>query len=183
MVPEVKIYTKSGDEGETGLLGGSRVGKTELRIVAIGEVDELNAAIGLARTVCKDPLLELIQCWLFDLGAELACPVGGKFEVHGPGAKQITELEASMDEMATELAPLKQFILPGGTEAGARLHLARSICRRTERAVLALNQIEPVSGEARVFLNRLSDWLFLAARTENAHGGVLDVTWRKTEAN
>lgn len=177
----MKIYTKTGDDGSTGLLGGDRIAKTSPRIEAIGEVDELNAAIGLVHVLSADPLLESIQCSLFDLGSELAAPLGGKFEVPGPTVERSNELEISIDAMSRDLTELKNFILPGGGEEAARLHMARCICRRAERVVLALNEIEPVSIESRVFLNRLSDWLFVAARTANAKEGIQDVPWRKLE--
>ena len=177
----MKIYTKTGDDGSTGLLGGDRISKTSLRIEAIGEVDELNAAIGLVRAISEDPLFESIQCSLFDLGSELAAPLGGKFSIPGPGEDRSRELEASIDEMSQGLPELKNFILPGGCEEAARLHMARCICRRAERAVLALNENEVVSVESRVFLNRLSDWLFVAARAANARHGIEDVPWRKLE--
>ncbi len=179
----MKIYTKTGDDGSTGLLGGTRISKTNLRIQAIGDVDELNAAIGFARIEWDSELFESVQSSLFDLGAELAAPKGGKFDVAGPSNTRAAELEGSMDEMEATLSPLKNFILPGGGEAAARLHLARSICRRAERSVIALNENEQVSVESRVFLNRLSDWLFVAARFANAGQSIEDVPWRRSEGN
>lgn len=173
----MKIYTKSGDTGETGLVGGIRVSKTSLRIDAIGEVDELNAAIGLCRAGLDLSLLGSIQNWLFDLGSELASP--GQERFHTIGRNQTEVLEQSIDEMEASLPPLKNFILPGGTEASARLHLARSVCRRAERAALTLSREEPIRGEVTVFLNRLSDWLFVAARTANALSNVMDVEWKR----
>jgi len=177
----MKIYTKTGDDGSTGLLGGSRISKASPRVQAIGDVDELNAAIGAVRVVHTDSLLEMVQCALFDLGAELASPPNSKYEVDGPSISNSIELEHSIDEMNGSLPPLKNFILPGGSEAAVRLHLARGICRRAERSVLALNELEAVSIESRVFLNRLSDWLFVAARAANAAAGIEDVPWRKLE--
>jgi cob(I)alamin adenosyltransferase len=173
----VKIYTKTGDAGETGLVGGCRIPKTSLRIIAIGEVDELNAAIGLCRSEVELPLLSSIQNWLFDLGSELASPGQDRFHTIGQGETSI--LEESIDEMESRLSPLTNFILPGGSEGSSRLHLARSICRRAERAVLALAAEEPLRGIVTVFLNRLSDWLFVAARTANALSNVMDVEWKR----
>lgn len=180
----LKIYTKTGDEGQTGLLGGDRVAKTSLRIAAIGDVDELNAHIGLARVGAPEPIageLAKIQNLLFDLGAELAAPIGGKFDFESIRESQIAWLEASMDRQTNELPPLKAFILPGGTETSARLHVCRSIARRAERTVWSLHEESQVRTNVRVFLNRLSDWLFTTARTANALAHVDDVKWQKTE--
>lgn len=179
----MKIYTKTGDDGTTGLYGGDRVSKNSRRIHAIGEVDELNASIGLARLYAKDDpldtLLEKIQSWLFDLGAELASPAGGKFDVKLIRTQHIAELEESIDAQTEVLPELKAFILPGGSPLAGYLHLARSICRRAERAVLWHHEEESVSPEARLLLNRLSDWLFTAARTANHSRNVNDIEWRK----
>lgn len=181
----MKIYTKTGDAGQTGLLGGARVDKDSLRISAIGDVDELNAALGVARTFGGDDFLDVelgrAQALLFDLGGELASPPGGR-----AGYASLTEahsiwLEASIDAMEGELAPLKNFILPGGSPLAAHLHLARAVCRRAERAVISLDRAEPVREEARIFLNRLSDWLFVAARTANRLSNVVDVDWKRSE--
>lgn len=181
----MKIYTKTGDAGETGLFGGDRIAKTSHRIHAIGEVDELNAAIGLARVEAGasslDPSLARIQSWLFDLGGELACPPGGKFEYTALNPEHAAFLEQDIDRLESRLPALKNFILPGGSPLAARLHFARSVCRRAERAVLALHREEPVRDEARVFLNRLSDWLFTAARTANLDANVEDVPWKRSE--
>jgi len=177
----MKIYTRTGDDGTTGLLGGDRTAKTSERIEAIGDVDELNALLGVAAATGQDSLmegLERIQNWLFDLGAELACPPGGKFDVARVGQMQIDTLERSMDEMTSALPELKVFILPGGSARAASLHHARTVCRRAERSLLRLAESDPVREESRVFLNRLSDWLFVAARTANAECHVMDITWR-----
>jgi cob(I)alamin adenosyltransferase len=182
----MKIYTKTGDDGTTGLYGGDRISKTSARIQALGDVDELNAALGIARVSASldlDDELARIQCWLFDLGAELAAPPGTKFAGNRIREYHASRLEASIDDMTTELAPLHAFILPGGGRLGADLHLARAICRRAERSVLHLSQVSPVSEDARMLLNRLSDWLFVAARTANAQQGVQDMPWRPTEEN
>jgi cob(I)alamin adenosyltransferase len=182
----LKIYSKTGDDGTTGLYGGDRISKTSLRISAIGEVDELNALIGVARThATSDPLDELlanIQNWLFDFGSELACPPGGKFQVARIGSNHIDKLENSIDAQSDRLPPLKVFILPGGVPLAAQLHLARSVCRRAERAVIELHRSEPVRDELRTFLNRLSDWLFVAARTANHSKNVQDIGWTQSEA-
>lgn len=181
----MKIYTKTGDSGTTGLIGGGRIAKNSLRMAAIGDVDELNAAIGLARTTepcfpVLDRELELIQNWLFDLGAELASPTDHPRKHRAIGSVQVDNLEESIDRQTSELDPLRHFILPGGGELASRLHLARCICRRAERAILELNAHEPVGAEALIFVNRLSDWLFTAARTANRLAGVMDVRWERT---
>lgn len=173
----MKIYTKTGDAGTTGLVGGSRVSKSDAVIQAIGDVDELNAVVGVARTYSKelDEELAHIQNWLFDLGAELATPSESRFDNQMLGVAQVGFLENGIDGMTELLPPLRNFILPGGTPLGAHLHLARTVCRRAERSVIALNleRHEPV-----IFLNRLSDWLFTAARYANRATG--DVTWSKS---
>ena len=181
----MKIYTKSGDDGTTGLYGGDRVSKTGLRIRAIGEIDELNATIGVARIHSQgdvlDELLARIQDWLFDLGAEMACPPGGKFQVAKIGERHSLILEQSMDAQSLGLPELKAFILPGGSSLAAHLHLARSVCRRAERAVLELHADTPVRDSVRIFLNRLSDWLFVSSRTANHSRNVNDIAWRPSE--
>lgn len=180
----MKVYTRTGDDGETGLLGGDRIEKTSRRITAIGEVDELNAALGLARAEgaeALDQTLATVQNLLFDLGAELACPPGGKFALENIQEAHVAHLESSIDTLTAALPPLKNFILPGGTRLGACLHLARAVCRRAERAILLLHEFEPVRAPSLHFMNRLSDWLFVAARTANASENVPDVPWRKTE--
>ena len=163
----MKVYTKTGDAGQTGLLGGDRVSKTSLRIAAIGEVDELNAQIGIARTFATETPLDAdllkIQCWLFDLGAELASPPGSKFDAASITQEHNLYLENSMDALDGNLPSLKSFILPGGSGLSAHLHLARSTTRRAERSVLLLHETEPIREDARIFLNRLSDWLFLGS--------------------
>lgn len=177
----MRIYTRTGDAGETGLIGGGRVAKTDPRIGAIGDVDELNACMGMVRVVSGEfmqTLLEQLQSALFDLGSELAAPPDGEFKSVGPSPALTQALEDSMDEQTAELPKLKNFILPGGTELASRLHLARGVCRRTERAILNLHEISPVSAESRVFINRLSDWLFVSARSANARAGIEDVIWR-----
>lgn len=180
----MKIYTRTGDDGTTGLVGNARISKTDLRINAIGDVDELNAAIGLCRSVGGTELdaeLAQVQNLLFDLGAELASPEGNRYEVRTLSETHVKQLEASMDRQCAELPPLKHFILPGGTEMAARLHQARTICRRAERSVVTLSQKASIRDVTRTYLNRLSDWLFIAARTANSIKGVEDTTWTPEE--
>jgi cob(I)alamin adenosyltransferase len=170
----VKIYTRTGDRGETSLFGGARVPKDDPRIEAYGTVDELNSFIGAARASWPssplDALLARIQSDLFDIGARLAAPGSDRFR--GADAARIPELEQSIDAMESELPPLRNFILPGGCAAAAQLHVARTVCRRAERLVVALGEEPSV-----VYLNRLSDWLFVAARYANLKFGVDDVVW------
>jgi cob(I)alamin adenosyltransferase len=172
-----KITTRTGDAGETGLGDGARVPKDAPRIAALGELDELNSAIGLllAEDVPREPraALEQVQHDLFDLGGELSIP--GHVML---SERQVASLEASLEAWNAGLAPLKEFILPGGTRAAALAHLARTVCRRAERSLVALGRAEPVSEHARRYLNRLSDLLFVAARMLNRHAGRSDVQWR-----
>ncbi len=181
----MRVYTKTGDNGTTGLLGGRRIAKTSLRIHAIGEVDELNSALGMARLHSAgtqlDVLLQTVQNRLFDLGAEIASPPEGTKQGNSISAKDVQMLEASMDEQTAALPALRNFILPGGSPLAAHLHHARAVCRRAERTFLALDDVEPVRHETRVYLNRLSDWLFVSSRTANAAEGVLDIAWEKSE--
>jgi len=178
----LKIYTKTGDKGQTGLVGGSRVNKDTLRIQAIGDVDELNATIGLARCHGSGGLaLAKIQNWLFDLGAELATPEKSRFINSSLKEEHIQWLETSIDKQTADLPPLKNFILPGGTELASALHFARCVCRRAERSALALSREEPLREVVLVFLNRLSDWLFVSARTANRLAGVQDIEWKGLE--
>ncbi|MFI5386730.1 MAG: cob(I)yrinic acid a,c-diamide adenosyltransferase [Fimbriimonadales bacterium] len=182
----MKIYTRTGDSGTTGLIGGARIEKNSLRIAAIGDVDELNAAVGISRTPEADGSseldseLEAIQNWLFDLGAELASPTEHARQYRAIGSSQVALLEASIDRQTAQLEPLQSFILLGGSEFAARLHLARCVCRRAERSILELNAQTAVGDEALAFINRLSDWLFTAARTANRLAGVQDVKWHRT---
>lgn len=173
-----KIYTRTGDAGTTGLGDGSRVGKDAPRIAALGDVDELNAAIGVL--LCEPlpdevrMLLTGVQHDLFDLGGELSVPGGAFLKDTQPG-----RLETAIDRYNAALVPLKEFILPGGTRAAALTHQARTICRRAERAVVALAHDEAVSDAARQYLNRLSDLLFVLARWLNQDAGRGDVLWQK----
>lgn len=176
-----KITTKTGDGGSTGLGDGSRVSKTHPRIAAIGEVDELNCVVGLLLTETLPPTLREalidVQHDLFDLGGELSIP--GYTSV---GEAQVARLESLCTALNAELPMLKDFILPGGSRAAAFAHLLRTVCRRAERAVLVLAASEPVSGVARVYLNRLSDLAFVLARTLNRAAGEPDVLWRKARS-
>ncbi len=175
----MKIYTRTGDAGETSLFGGARVSKSDPRIDAYGTVDELNAFIGAARATSPassiDSQLATVQSDLFDVGAQLASPGSSRFT--GVDASRITALENAIDEMERELAPLTSFILPGGSPAAAQLHVARTVCRRAERLVVALG--DESTAATITYLNRLSDYLFVAARFANHRGGVSDVIWQK----
>ena len=182
----MKIYTKTGDQGETGLYGGGRVRKDVPRIEAYGTVDELNAVLGMVRAEQPPPeidrLLARIQNELFDVGAELATPDPAAKNVARMGAAGAEALERAIDSFEAELPPLRQFILPGGVKVAAALHLARTVCRRAERRIVTLAALEPgsVSGEMIVYLNRLSDLLFVLARAANAAAGQADVAWQKS---
>ena len=174
-----RIYTRTGDEGETGLFGGGRVAKSDVRVRAYGEVDELNAVLGwvLARLPASESgvreRLVVVQGDLFALGAHLATPADARSRRHLPPlpAERPASFERWIDEAEEELEPLRSFILPGGTEAGAALHLARTVCRRAERAVVALAAGEEVEPGILVYLNRLSDLLFDFARLVNHRAG------------
>lgn len=176
----MKIYTRSGDTGQTGLYGAERVSKTDVRIAAMGALDELNAAIGLVRASGPpaelDTILRSAQHHLFDLGAEIASTKGEFEAIHAP---VIAALEQTIDTMEESLEPLKSFVLPGGTLLAAHLHLARTAGRRAEREVLRLHDEFPVKPNSLQYLNRLSDWLFVAARYANFIAGNADVLWQK----
>ncbi|HYT05289.1 MAG TPA: cob(I)yrinic acid a,c-diamide adenosyltransferase [Gemmatimonadales bacterium] len=183
----MKIYTRTGDDGETGLFGGGRVPKDHVRVAAYGQVDELNAAIGLAlalepQTFCRE-LLESVQRDLFTIGAELAAPDAAKLAkaLRGPpiGAEQVASLEQAIDRYETQVPPLKQFVLPGGVPKAAALHLARTVCRRAERAVAGLYRTHETGGLSSVipYLNRLSDLLFVLARVANHAAGAPEIPW------
>ena len=173
-----KIYTRTGDAGTTGLGDGSRTGKDSLRIAALGDVDELNSLIGvlLCEALPDDvaDLLTGIQHDLFDLGGELSIPGAVLL-----GTSQPARLEAAIDRYNADLPPLKDFILPGGSRAAALTHQARTVCRRAERAVVALGHSEKISDAGRQYLNRLSDLLFVLARSLNRSAGCGDVLWQK----
>lgn len=184
----MKIYTKTGDSGSTGLFGGERVDKDDARVDGYGTVDETNAAIGVARaaglTVEIDAVLAAVQSDLFTLGAELACVPGheARLKLALLGGPDIERLEHAIDAAEEGLAPLTSFVLPGGTPGAAALHAARTACRRAERRVVALRRSSPVRDEVIVYLNRLSDLLFVLARRANHAAGVPDVPWVKSGA-
>jgi cob(I)alamin adenosyltransferase len=179
----MKIYTRQGDKGQTGLWGGQRVPKNSARVAAYGTVDELNAHMGLARSSKLDERLAeqlaRVQNELFVLGSDLATPDDDE-RIPRIKAEYITAMEQEIDAFESELEPLRQFILPGGTLAAAHLHLARTVCRRAERELVTLlaDDTERVNEHALPYLNRLADWLFVAARVANARAGVADVPWQ-----
>jgi len=183
----VKIYTKTGDGGDTGLFGGGRVPKSHPRVDAYGTVDELNSFVGLAVVTVLDEGvqqgLQAIQHDLFALGAILAtaAPDGTRPQPETPDLPlgRIAEMEESIDQATAEVEELRDFILPGGTRGAALLHVCRTVCRRAERAVVALAASEPVEGGVVRYLNRLSDLFFVWARLENHRGGEPDVLWTK----
>ncbi len=178
----MKIYTKFGDTGETALYGGTRLGKDALQFEAIGTVDELNAYIGYAQTLIDDPylsqLLSRVQNHLFTVGADLATPTTHtKSTEMRISADFTTEMEAAIDKLSEELPPLRNFILPGGCSAGAILHIARVVCRRSERCVVRLARETQVNTEILRSLNRLSDLLFVLARTVNFRANTSEPIW------
>jgi cob(I)alamin adenosyltransferase len=184
-----KIYTRTGDNGETGLFGGGRVRKDDLRIALCGAMDELNAALGVARAEAArmEPLAEPIgdflagvQHQLFHLGAELATPQASQHGLQLVQDADVVRLEAAIDGWESRLEPLREFILPGGCLAAAQVHFARCVCRRAERELIAFSAVAPVRGGTIRYLNRLSDALFVVARTLNRLSGEPDVAWRKS---
>ena len=180
----MKIYTKTGDEGTTALYGGERVPKDTLRVNAYGTVDEANACLGLARShgvdAALDGELETLQNALFDLGADLATPQDSKYRKNFMplNEQDVAQLEELIDRYEEELEPLKNFILPGGSGAAAALHLARAVTRRAEREVVALAREEEVNPQVAIYLNRLSDLLFVVARVVNMQTGVSELRWQ-----
>lgn len=179
----MKIYTKTGDKGETGLYGGVRVSKDDARVAAYGTVDEVNAALGVVRAYYADKAvnddLETVQNALFDVGADLATPQDSKYRSNLTpiDEEDIELLERLIDRYDSELEELKSFILPGGHEAAASLHFARTVVRRAEREVVALGRQEAVNPQIAVYLNRLSDLLFVMARVVNMRMGVSETRW------
>ncbi len=179
----MKIYTKTGDAGMTGLFGGPRVSKDDPRICAYGSIDELNAVIGITRSSgtneLLDPMLNQVQHQLFSIGAELATPNPTEHGLKWDGEPHVAQLEEWIDQMESKLTPLRNFILPGGCSQAAHLHLARTICRRVEREIVRLGHDPRVSDVSHiiVFLNRLSDMLFVMSRLANLELGVADVLW------
>lgn len=184
----MKVYTKTGDDGTTGLVGGSRVRKCDPRLDCYGTVDELNAAVGLADVAAvadnsfaaASGPLRAVQADLFVIGSHLATPDESPHKASLPPLDEtmVTRLEMQIDAAETELPPLRNFVLPGGTEASARLHLARTVCRRAERLLVDYSLDRPVPTVVLTYLNRLSDWLFVQARVANHRAGVADVPWR-----
>ncbi len=180
----MKIYTKTGDAGETGLFGGARVSKASLRVEAYGEVDELNSTVGWARVQLSDPdldtFLHQIQHDLFEVGAELGSTEDRKQKSAMPliAESQVEALERAIDKYEQGPPALTSFVLPGGSEGAARFHLARCVCRRAERSLVALGSQETLRGELFRYLNRLSDLLFVLARYANHRAGVEDIPWK-----
>jgi cob(I)alamin adenosyltransferase len=179
----MKIYTKTGDKGDTALFGGQRVPKDSLRVEAYGTVDELNSVLGIVLSDCTDidiaAMIKPVQTHLFALGAELATPDSTK----APGLPRVDQeatanIEAGIDALNAALPDLHTFIVPGGTPFAARIHFARTVCRRAERAVVRLSRSEPVRDEVIAYLNRLSDLLFVLARHANMKAGVQEVPWK-----
>ena len=179
----MKIYTKTGDKGETGLLGGSRVPKNDPRIEAYGTIDELNSHLGMLRDLATPhhtALITVIQSTLFAIGSRLASnstEEADKFQVPQVTDSDVSELEKAMDMMDADLEPMRNFILPGGHPSAAALHLARSVCRRAEVDALQLHETEPLNPALLICLNRLSDLLFVLARAAN-NNGQTDVLWK-----
>lgn len=185
----MKIYTKTGDRGDTGLIGGQRIRKSSLRIDCYGTVDELNAVLGLAASqigpadTLHDPV-HRVQDDLFTLGCQLAAPnPPAKAPLPQLDVAMVQRLETQIDEWQLILPPLKVFILPGGCELSARLHIARTVCRRAERILTALSDAESVPVHSLIYVNRLSDWLFVAARIANHYAQIPDVPWQKPPAS
>lgn len=182
----MKIYTRTGDEGQTGLFAGPRVSKDDVRIEAYGAVDELNAVIGWARAeglpADIDAWLNNVQNELFAVGSELATPEPGKHGTAMLGEQHTGALERAIDKLEEELPPLRVFILPGGGKAAAVLHVARTVCRRAERRVVTLAAQQPIDGRLVRYLNRLSDFLFVVARAANSRQQLPDVPWEKPTA-
>ena len=179
----MKIYTRTGDAGETGLFDGTRVSKADARVSAYGDVDELNAWLGLARASLADAqlasMVEQIQRDLFALGSRLADPshrIAGRVTKVAVSAGDVTRLEGWIDDLESELPPLRRFIIAGGVQAGAMFHVARTVCRRAERAIVGLGD-GAVDPEVRIYVNRLSDLLFVLARVANARAGVPELEW------
>ncbi len=181
----MKLYTRTGDDGSSGLFGGDRVSKSHLRLVAYGTLDELNSIMGLLRLwatpACADEAtLQQVQQDLFVLGAILATPASREKLLESRMSRptwELADMEADIDRLSDLAPPMISFVLPGGTAASAHAHLARTVCRRAEREVVALTQGEPLNPLVLTYLNRLSDWLFALARAENVTAGVADIQW------
>lgn len=178
----MKIYTRTGDDGSTTLYSGGRVSKSALRVEAYGTVDELNAHLGVVRAhkAAQETRtrVETVQNHLFRMGADLATPLDSRPDwLVRVDEENVAWLEEDIDTMTEQLDPLKNFVLPGGSLAAAHLHVARTVCRRAERLVVALAEQEPVNEQARYYLNRLSDWLFVLSRLENKAAGIAEEKW------
>lgn len=181
----MKIYTKTGDAGQTSLFGGRRVSKADLRLEAYGTVDELNAVMGTADALhSHDSLhhhIQDIQRELFVLGADLATPLDHSFQrIQRITDDHVTRLEALIDQLEEDLPPIRYFILPGGHPVAAQLHVARTVCRRAERAIVALSTMETITMHDLTWINRLSDALFVLARWANHLHGIMDIPWNPT---
>jgi cob(I)alamin adenosyltransferase len=185
MVTLNKIYTRTGDDGTTGLVGGARIKKNAIRVSAYGDIDELNSHLGLCVTLCVESIfqplrdkLTIIQNELFDIGSELASPAGTTSpSIPTTTPPQVDRLESWIDELNNSLPTLQSFVLPGGTLLNAHLHIARTVCRRGERAVLELHESEPVNEHTRHYLNRLSDLLFVMSRSAATLAGNKEFLW------
>lgn len=181
----MKLYTRQGDDGSTRLFGNARVQKDSLRVAAYGDVDELNSVIGLAISSCEydeiKSVLTSVQNQLFDVGADLSTPADSAAadKVTRINAMHIGELESMIDASSDLLPPLRVFVLPGGTELASRLHIARTVCRRAERACVSLANVEDGISDVVIYLNRLSDLMFALARRANQLANVEDVPWQK----
>jgi len=184
----MKIYTRTGDDGSTGLFGGGRIRKSDPRIECYGTIDELNAAVGLAAAAAKSPAVYEMRDWLrqiqhelFNIGSHLATATESPSSAKLPALEEsmVGRLEMQIDQAEEQLAPLRQFILPAGDETACRLHLTRTICRRAERRIVGFAMDRPVPQIIITYLNRLSDWLFVMARLANSRAGVEDVPWKK----
>jgi cob(I)alamin adenosyltransferase len=174
----MKIYTRSGDDGSTGLFGGQRVAKNDLRLECCGTIDELNAALGWAAASGVVDALRRVQNELFVIGAQLASPkLSPSIAPLQPAS--VERLEHEIDAAEKDLSPLREFILPGGSEGAARLHMVRAICRRAERLLVALSAQHPIDAVLLQYVNRLSDWLFVQARWLNKQQQVADIPWKK----
>jgi cob(I)alamin adenosyltransferase len=187
-----RVYTRTGDKGDTALVGGRRVPKDSARIEAYGTIDELNAIVGLARVFNAeqldrgekyrwlDEVLRKMQNELFDVGSELATPADAVYEgMWRVGAREVTALERLIDTCQKDLEPLKSFVLPGGGRVGGFLHQARTVCRRAERLILALSRVEPIGGDPLAYVNRLSDALFVLSRWVGRHLGETEYLWAR----
>lgn len=180
----MRIYTRGGDKGETSLFDGTRVSKDSIRVEAYGAVDELNSVLGLARAQSRGRITEVltgIQKDLFKVGGELASPGTGGDVIPKISQARVGELEGYIDEFMGQLKPIRRFILPGGGETAAFLHLARTVCRRAERQMVTLSGCEEVRGEVKQYMNRLSDLLYAMARAANEMDGVEEMEWHGKE--